>query len=63
MNLFGKRKFVIAVMSLCMGFVLALLGKMSGSEFVTASGLVMGLYGGASVGNQMAKKRNNGKSD
>ena len=57
-RLAGKRKFTIAVLALTMGFVLALVGRMTGAEFVTNSGLVCGLIGGANAAVHIAKARN-----
>ena len=46
----GKRKFVVALLALCMSFVLALAGILAGGQWVTAIGFVVGLYGAANVG-------------
>jgi len=48
-NIRGQRKFVIALLALLCSFALALVGKMTGSEWVTAVGLVVGLYGAANA--------------
>lgn len=45
----GNRKFIVAMTALVMGCGLALLGSLSGSEFVTLAGLVVGLFGGANA--------------
>ena len=45
----GSRKWVTAFAALSMGFVLTLLGNMTGAEFVTNTGLVIGLFGGANA--------------
>ena len=45
----GNRKFTVAMTALGMGFALALLGHLTGSEFVTLAGLVVGLFGGANA--------------
>ena len=60
-NLRGKRKFTVAVMALCMGFVLTLLGRMVGAEFVTLAGLVMGLYGFAAATTAAVSNKKNGE--
>ena len=57
-NVFGKRKFVIALLALLLSAVLVFVGRVSGDHWPTTVGLIVGLYGAASVGNQFA--RNNG---
>ncbi len=52
----GKRKFVVALLALGMSFALALVGILAGSEWVTAIGLILGLYGAANVGEHFSGK-------
>ena len=52
----GKRKFTIALLALAMSFVLALSGIIAGSEWVTAIGFIIGLYGAANVGEHFSGK-------
>jgi hypothetical protein len=54
----GARKYTVAIAALIFGFVLALTGKMTGAEFVTNTGLVIGLFGGANAAVHIAKARN-----
>lgn len=42
-----KRKFVIALVALLASLGLAIGGVVEGGEWVTAVGLIVGLYGGA----------------
>ena len=52
----GKRKFTVALLALVMSFVLALADILAGSEWVTALGLIIGLYGAANVGEHFSGK-------
>ena len=45
----GARKYSVAIAALVFGFVLALMGRLSGAEFVTNTGLIIGLFGGANA--------------
>lgn len=45
----GTRKFLLAEQALLFSTVLAVLGILDGTQFVTAIGLVLGLYGGSNV--------------
>jgi hypothetical protein len=54
-KLFGRRKYSIAVGALILTAVLIFAGKVSGDHWPTSIGLIIGLYGAASVGNQWAK--------
>lgn len=42
-----KRKFLIALLALVFTLGLAMAGKVDGGQWVTAVGLIVGLYGGA----------------
>jgi len=55
--LYGRRKFTIALLALIMTFVLAFCGIVSGGNWVTAVGLIVGLYGGAEMGEEIFKRR------
>lgn len=48
--LYGRRKFTIALLALALTFTLALLRIVAGGEWVTAVGLIVGLYAGAEMG-------------
>lgn len=41
----GQRKFILALLSSFCGGILCWLGHISGSEWVTAQSLILGLYG------------------
>ncbi len=56
-QLFGRRKFTIALLALLLSCLLALLGKIDGTAWTTAVGLTLGLYGAANVA---SKGKNNG---
>ena len=55
--LYGRRKFTIALLALTMTFVLAVCGIVSGGNWVTGVGLIVGLYGGAEMGEEIFKRR------
>lgn len=57
MNLYRKRKFVIAFTALAMTFVLGLTGVVDGSNWVASVGLIVGLYG---MANAMVHRAKNG---
>lgn len=62
MQLTGNRKFLVAIVPILLGFVLAMFGKMTGSEYVTLTGLSVGLFGGANAVVHAARARN-GKTE
>lgn len=45
----GNRKFVVAMSALLLSAVGLFVGKVTGSEWVTACGLIVGLFGGANA--------------
>ena len=49
--------FTIALLALTMTFVLAVCGIVSGGNWVTGVGLIVGLYGGAEMGEEIFKRR------
>lgn len=53
----GKRKFLIAATALTFTFILALIGTVSGSNWVTAITTIVGLYGGAEAAEGWAHSR------
>lgn len=55
-----KRKFAIAFVALVMTFVLALLEYVDGNNWVTAMGLIVGLYGTVEAAEGFANARTQG---
>jgi phosphatidylglycerophosphate synthase len=55
--MYGKRKFTIALLALCMSFVGLLLGRLDGGNWVLVTTGIVGLYSGAEA---VGKKWNNG---
>lgn len=53
-SLIGYRKFIVAVAFWLSATGLCLLGKLSGTEFVSATALVVGLYGAANAAGKFA---------
>lgn len=51
-----KRKFLLALLALCMSFGLILLGKIDGDNWVMITSAIVGLYSAANVGEWVAKK-------
>ena len=45
----GNRKFTVALLSLTMSFVLALLGKITGDNWVWVVGAILALFGAANA--------------
>lgn len=56
-----KRKFVIAAGALVFTFILALVGVVSGANWVTATSTIVGLYGGAEAAEGFAHARFSGQ--
>lgn len=52
----GKRKFIVAMTTLMMSFIAVLVGEITGAEFVTLDGLIVGLYSGAEMGEAFVKR-------
>lgn len=59
----GKRKFLIAATALVFTFVLALIGVVSGSNWVAAVTTIVGLYGGAEAVEGWAHTRSARRDD
>lgn len=55
--LFGRRKFTIALLALVASFVGLAFRWLDGAQWVTAIGLIIGLYSGAEMGETIAKAR------
>lgn len=49
MSLIGYRKFIVAVLFWAAATGLCIAGRLTGGEFVSVAGLVMGLYGAANA--------------
>lgn len=45
----GNRKFVVAMSALLLSAIGLFIGKVTGAEWVTSSGLIVGLFGGANA--------------
>jgi len=45
----GNRKFTVAMVALLLSAVGLFVGRLAGSEWVTVTGLVVGLFGGANA--------------
>jgi len=45
----GNRKFTVAMSALLLSAVALFIGKLAGSEWVTVTGLIVGLFGGANA--------------
>jgi len=52
----GKRKFIVAMSSLLLSFIALVAGEINGAEWVTIDGLIVGLYGGAEMGEAFARR-------
>ena len=53
---FRSRKFLLALMSLITGIGALFSSLFTGSEFIALVGVVLGLYGGANVGQAYANR-------
>lgn len=62
LSLKRRRKFTISATALCMTFVLALTGTVNGANWVSAVGLIVGLYGGAEALEGGLSRQNGGDS-
>ncbi len=51
-----KRKFIVAITSILLSFIALMLDKTTGAEWATIVGLVVGLYGGAEMGEAFARR-------
>lgn len=56
----GYRKFAVALLFWLSSTVLCLLGLISGGDFVTIAGLVVGLYGAANAASKYVGGSNGG---
>lgn len=54
----GWRKYSIAAAALLFATLLCAIGKVSGGEYVTAVGLVLGLFGAGNVGERITERKN-----
>jgi len=54
--MFGKRKFTIALMSLIMSFVLALMGLLSAEGWWKVVTAIVGLYGATNAASAFANR-------
>jgi hypothetical protein len=45
----GNRKFTVAMSALLLSAVALFVGRLAGSEWVTVTGLIVGLFGGANA--------------